>query len=98
MSPTVLVCWELGGFWDVGCFVIKLIRLGAPGADDLLNFDPSFSPALLLASRILPSTSFCMLEIFPVTNRWWKGTGEGVGLERQVYGSGPRSALVEPRK
>lgn len=61
----------------MGCFVIKLIMLGAPGADDLLNFDPSFSRVFLLGSRILPSTSFCMLEIFPVTSRWWKGTWEG---------------------
>lgn len=59
----------------------------------LLNFEPSFSPVLLLVSRILPSTSFCMLEIFPVTNRWWKGTEEGVGLERQVCGRGPGWAL-----
>lgn len=53
----------------MGFFVIKLVMLGAPGADDLLNFDPPFPPALLV-SRILLSTSFCMLEIFPVTNRW----------------------------
>lgn len=60
----------------------------------LLNSDPSFCPVLLLVSRILPSTSFCMLEIFPVTNRWWKGTEEGVGLERQACSWGPGWALV----
>ena len=32
--------------------------------------------ARLLAPRTPPSTNFCMLEIFPGTNGWWKGTGE----------------------
>lgn len=67
----------------MGRLVIKLVLVGPQELITLLNFDPSFlSAALLLVSRILPSTSFCMPEIFPATNRWWKGTGEGVGLGR----------------
>lgn len=80
----ILVSWLLGGSWDVGRLVIKLVLAGPQVLITLLNFDPSFlSAALLLVSRILPSTSFCMPEIFPATNRWWKGIGEGVGLGRR---------------
>lgn len=80
----ILVSWLLEGSWDVGRLVIKLVLVGPQELITLLNFDPSFlSAALLLVSRILPSTSFCMPEIFPATNRWWKGTGEGVGLGRR---------------
>jgi hypothetical protein len=44
----------------------------------------SSSTAILLVPRTPPSTSSCMLGIFPVTSRWWRGTGEWRGSGGEV--------------
>lgn len=67
-NPGFLVA---GGSWHVGRLVIKQVLVGPWVLIMLFNFD---LPSSLLLSRILPSTSFCMPEIFPATNRWWKDT------------------------